>query len=232
MIEATFVARDNRFRTTVELRSGRSVWAYLPNSGRLRELLQPGKLVFLRPVASPGRKTAFDLVLVAVGEALVSTDARLPNVLVEEAVREGRLSPFEGYEVVRREVQYGSSRLDLALERRGRRCFVEVKSVTLVRDGLALFPDAPTVRGRRHVEELQRAVGEGKRAAVVFAVQREGASAFAANEEADPDFAYALCRAVEAGVEVYAHACRVSRCEVRLDRPLEVKLADRFEAAR
>jgi sugar fermentation stimulation protein A len=127
------VARDNRFRTTVELRSGRSVWAYLPNSGRLRELLQPGKLVFLRPVASPGRKTAFDLVLVAVGEALVSTDARLPNVLVEEAVREGRLSPFEGYEVVRREVQYGSSRLDLALERRGRRCFVEVKSVTLVR---------------------------------------------------------------------------------------------------
>jgi sugar fermentation stimulation protein A len=222
--EATFVARDNRFRTTVEL-DGRWVWAHLPNSGRLEELLEPGRRLFLRPAASPNRKTAYDLLLVDVEGVLVSADARLPNLLVEEALREGRLSPFEGYETVRREVKRGQSRLDFALEGRGRRCLIEVKSVTLVRGGgVALFPDAPTLRGRRHVEELRQAVAEGERAAIVFVVQREDAVAFAPHDEADPAFGHALRRAVEAGVEVYAYACRVSRQEVRLDRPLEVRM--------
>lgn len=215
------MVRDNRFRATVEL-NGRRVWAYLPNSGRLEELLEPGRRLLLSPASAPGRRTDYDLLLVDMGGTLVLADARLPNLLVEEALLEGSLSPFEGYEAIRREVKRGRSRLDFTLEGQGRRCFVEVKSVTLVRGGLALFPDAPTLRGCRHVEELHRAVAEGERAAIVFVVQRDDADAFAPNDEADPAFGSALRRAVEEGVEVYAYACQVSRREVRLDKPLEV----------
>jgi len=160
--------------------------------------------------------------LVDVAGTLVSADARLPNTLVEEALHEGRLSPFEGYDDVRREVQYHESRLDFALKKKGQRCLIEVKSVTLVDGGLALFPDAPTRRGHRHVQELRRAVGEGDRAAVVFVVQREDVRAFTTNDGADPAFAGALRCALAGGVEVYAYACQVSRYEVRLDRPLKV----------
>jgi len=205
------VRRDNRFLTTVELDGGRLVWAYLANSGRLEELLVRGRRVFLRPVTAPGRKTAFDLSLVDVGGTLVSADARLPNTLVEEALREGTLPAFEGYELIRREVEYGRSRLDLALQRQGQRCFMEVKSVTLIREGLALFPDAPTRRGRRHVEELRRIVLQGERAAIIFVVQREDCEALACNDRADPAFGHALCCAIDQGVEVYAYACRVNR---------------------
>ncbi len=217
------MARDNRFRATVELDNGSHVWCYLPNSGRLGELLEPGRRAFLRPVTAPGRKTSFDLVLVDVAGTLVSTDARLPNTLVEEALRENRLSPFEGYDDIRREVRYHKSRLDFALMRNGQRCLMEVKSVTLVEGGLALFPDSPTSRGHRHVQELRRAVGEGEHAAVVFVAQRDDVWAFAPNDGADPAFAGALRCAIAEGVEVYAYACQVSRHEVRLHRPLKVE---------
>jgi sugar fermentation stimulation protein A len=178
--------------------------------------------VLLRPVSDPGRKTGFDLVLVDLAGTLVSTDARLPNTLVEEALREGRLSPFVGYDDIRGEVQYHESRLDFALKKSGQRCLIEVKSVTLVEGGLALFPDAPTKRGHRHVQELRRAVRTGDRAAIVFVVQREDARAFTTNDGADPAFARALRCALAQGVEVYAYACRVSRHEVRLGWPLKV----------
>lgn len=214
----------------MELDNGCHVWCYLPNSGRLGELLEPGRRVLLRPAIAPGRKTSFDLVLVDVAGTLVSTDARLPNILVEEALREGRLSPFEGYDDIRREVYYHKSRLDLALDRNGQCCLIEVKSVTLVDDGLALFPDAPTSRGYRHVQELRRAVDEGKRAAVVFVVQRDDVRAFATNDAADPAFAEALRCAIAEGVEIYAYACQVSRHEVRLHRPLKAKVAHSAQA--
>ncbi|MFH1929829.1 MAG: DNA/RNA nuclease SfsA [Chloroflexota bacterium] len=155
LLEATFVARDNRFRATVEL-NGEYVWAHLANSGRLTELLTPGRRLFLRPATAQGRRTAYDLVLVDLDGVLVSVDARVPNSLVEEALREGNLASFDGYETIRREVRWGGSRLDFVLEDQSRRCLIEAKSVTLVKRGVALFPDAPTIRGRRHVEELRR----------------------------------------------------------------------------
>lgn len=223
LVEAVFLTRDNRFQATVEV-DRRRVWAHVPNSGCLEELLTPGRRLLLRPATDRRRKTAYDVLLVDLEGVLVSADARLPNLLVEEALRQGSLSPFEGYETIRREVTRGRSRLDFALEGQGRRCLMEVKSVTLVRGGVALFPDAPTLRGRRHVEELRRAVAEGERAAMVFVVQREDAEAFAPHDEADPALGRALHRAVQDGMEVYAYACQVSRHEVRLDRPLKVKL--------
>jgi sugar fermentation stimulation protein A len=224
LVEATFVIRDNRFRTTVALNDGRRVSSYLPNSGRLRELLSPGRRVLLRPATSPSRTTSFDLVLVDLEGTLVSADARLPNVLVAEALRADLLAPFTDYDHVRQEVRYHESRLDFVLLREDQRCFVEVKSVTLVEEGVALFPDSPTTRGHRHVQELRRALGEGDRAAVIFVVQREDAQSFTTNDGSDPQFAQALRCALEEGVEVYAYGCRVSRRQVRLDRPLELRI--------
>jgi len=223
LLEATFVARDNRFRVTVEL-NGEHVWAHLANSGRLTELLTPGRRLFLKPATAQGRKTAYDLLLVDLDGVLVSVDARLPNSLIEEALREGSLTPFNGYETIRREVKWGGSRLDFVLEDQSRQCLIEAKSVTLVKRGVALFPDAPTIRGRRHMEELRRAVAEGERAAITFVVQRGDANVFAPNEEADPSFGCALRAAVEGGVEVYAYACQVRQNQVRLARDLGVRL--------
>ena len=223
-VPAVFVARDNRFRVTVRV-EGRPAPAHLRNSGRLKELLQYGRRVFLRPApASPRRKTQYDLLMVDLDGVLVSVDAGLPNALVGEALQEGTLAPFQEYETVRREVSLGASRLDFMLEHGDDRCFIEVKSVTLVRGRLALFPDAPTLRGHRHVEELRRAVAEGIRGAVVFVAQREDAHSFAPNYEADPVFSHGLRCALHEGVEVYGYACRVTPREVRIDRPLAVGL--------
>jgi sugar fermentation stimulation protein A len=181
--------------------------------------------LWLRPAIAAGRKTSYDVLLADLNGILVSADARLPNLLVEEALRAGHLPSFEGYQNIRHEVHRGASRLDFVLEGKGPRCLIEVKSVTLVRDGLALFPDAPTERGRRHVEELHQAVLAGERAAIIFVVQREDARAFAPNDEADALFGDALRRAAVAGVEIYAHACLVSRNEIRLGNSLNVVLS-------
>jgi len=225
LIPATFIKRDNRFRVTVRV-EGHLVWAHLPNSGRLKELLVPGRRVLLAPVQAPGRLTAYDLLMVDLDGTLVSIDARLPNRLLYETLQAGRIAEFAGYAQVRREVTYGQSRLDLVLEGGpdGGRCFIEVKSVTLVEDGVALFPDAPTQRGRRHLGELARARAEGHRAAVVFVVQRDDAVRFSPHDEADPAFGQALREAAQAGVEVYAYKCRVSEEEVTLDAPLPVTI--------
>ena len=233
LIPAIFVRRDNRFRVTVRV-EGHLVWAHLPNSGRLRELLVPGRRVLLAAARAPGRRTAYDVLMVDLDGTLVSIDARLPSRLLYEALRQaqdkalqaGRLEEFAGYAEVRREVIYGQSRLDLVLEGGpdGERCFIETKSVTLVEDGVALFPDAPTQRGRRHLDELARAGAEGYRAAVVFVVQRDDAIRFSPHDGADPAFGQALREAAQAGVEVYAYKCRVSEGEVTLDAPLPVTI--------
>jgi sugar fermentation stimulation protein A len=223
LVAATFIQRDNRFRATVEV-GGQSVWVHVPNSGRLEELFVPGRPVLLRKADLPHRKTKYDLALVKLGQGLVSVDARLPNKLVHEALAAGRMSEFTGYTTIRPEVAYGASRLDFLLEDDEQRCFIEVKSVTLVREGVALFPDAPTQRGQRHVGELAQAVRKGQRAAVVFVVQREDAVIFAPNDEADPVFGQTLRQAARAGVEVYAYLCRVRRDEVALDGSIPVVL--------
>lgn len=223
LIPATFVKRDNRFRVTVQV-EGHLVWAHLPNSGRLRELLIPERRVLLAIAQAPGRRTSYDLLMVDLDGTLVSIDARKPGPLLHEALQAGRLKEFAGYAEVQREVPYGQSRLDLVLEGgpASGRCFIEAKSVTLVEKGVALFPDAPTQRGRRHLGELMRARTEGHRAAVVFVVQRDDAICFSPHDMADPAFGQTLREAARAGVEVYAYKCRVNEGEVTLDAPLPV----------
>jgi sugar fermentation stimulation protein A len=223
LIAGRFVRRDNRFRVTVQLDRG-LVAAHLPNSGRLTELLTPGRACWLAEFDSLHRKTSYDLVLVEYAGVLVSVDARLPNTLFAEALTAGRLEPFRRYDHVEREVRRGESRLDFRLSGSTGICWVEVKSVTLVEEGVARFPDAPTVRGTRHLRELIAAVGQGEGAAVVFVVQRPDARCFAPHIRADAAFAAALGEAASAGVGVHAWTCEVSQRSVIMGRQIPVEL--------
>lgn len=221
LVRGRFLQRENRFLATVEL-NGTEVGIHVANSGRLHELFLPGATVWLKPAGSPGRKTAFDLVLVEADGVLVSADARLPNALVAEAVGEGSLEWAEAGATVVRESTFGESRFDLMLQAEDTRRYVEVKSVTLVENGVGLFPDSPTTRGAKHLNTLVEAVQEGHRATVVFVVQRSDAFAFAINQPADPALCQAFRTAVANGVQAFAYKCTVTEREVRIDRRLPI----------
>ena len=221
--EAVFLERLSRFAALVKV-EGQEVLAHVANSGRMRELLYPGVRLLLTPASAPHRKTAYDLALVDLGHTLVSADARLPNYLVQEVIADSTLAAFKDYHSIKKEVVYGDSRLDLLLEGEGSPCFVEVKSVTLVEDGVGLFPDAPTERGRRHVQTLVQAHLQGYRCAVVFVVQREDVVAFAPYDTADPAFSMALRQAGDSGVEAFAFKCSVTTDEIRITDEVPVRL--------
>lgn len=221
---ARFIERVNRFCVSVLVRGERRM-AHLPNSGRLTELLVPGRRVVLVFKSGNRRITNYDLILVRYGRIWVSVDARLPPPLFVEALSLGKLSVFKGYRLSRREIPYGRSRLDLALSGPQGDCLIETKSVTLVRKNVALFPDAPTLRGRRHLEELTHVAQQGIRSAVVFVVQRSDAEAFSPHREADPAFADTLAWAIDRGVEVYAYACHVGRHELRIWKRIPVRVS-------
>ncbi len=221
LVGATFMRRENRFLAMVQV-AGRETGVHVANSGRMRELFVPGVPVWLKPAAKEGRKTAYDLALVEADGVLVSADARLPNALVAESVAAGKLKAFGRPDIIVRESTFGESRFDLMLKCDGARRYVEVKSVTLIKNGVGLFPDSPTIRGAKHLNSLAAAVDAGHKAAVVFVVQRSDADAFATNDSADPALAEAFRNAVSSGVDAYAYNCRVSNREVALDRQLPI----------
>lgn len=228
LVRGYFVARDNRFRARVRY-GGAVVDVHVPNSGRLRELLSPGRPVWLAPMARAGRKTAYDLALVEYGDTLVSVDARLPNALFAQALAP-EWAECVGVLQIEREVVRGTSRLDFRLSGTNGVCWVEVKSVTLVREGVALFPDAPTLRGRRHLEELAAAVASGNRAGVAFMVQRGDACCFRPNRQADPSFADTLARVTALGVQARAFLCQVTPGSVTVAGEIPVSCHQSLEA--
>ena len=224
--DATFVTRLNRFAAHMRL-DGQDVIVHVANSGRLHELLSPENRMWLAPApAEANRKTAYDLALVEIDGNLVSADARLPNIILREAIEAGLVPEFAGYDTIRQEVSHGNSRLDLMLSCPSGQSYIEVKSVTLVERGVALFPDAPTERGRKHILSLANAARNGARAAVVFVVQRPDARSFSPNEAADPRFCAALNHAIGQGLEAYAYTCEVSRTSIELSQRLPVSLSN------
>jgi len=224
LVEGTFLTRSNRFR--VEVRIGRQVAsAHLANPGRLEELLIPNRTVWLKRADGPHRKTDYDLALVEYGEILVSLDSHLPNALLAQALRGGCLPWFDRDAVVRTEAHFGASRLDFLLRSQdNRQWWIEAKSVTLVEGHLAKFPDAPTLRGRRHIHELISAVCQGDQALIIFVVQRSDAECLTPNDRTDPDFGDALRAAAEAGVQIRAIRCKVTPNRISLDRTIPVSL--------
>lgn len=221
LIEARFIKRLNRFVARVEV-ANREALAHVPSSGRMQELLVAGARVYVTPNQGAKRRTDYKLLLVYYGDTLVSIDSLLPNRLLNQAFRQGKIPGFTQYTTVRREFPYRQGRLDFLLTSNGERCLVEVKSVTLVENGEARFPDAPSVRGARHLEELALALGEGYRAAVMFVVQRGDGTSFAPYDERDPHFSSTLRRVRQAGVEVYALGCTVGLEAIRIDGNIPV----------
>ena len=206
----TFEERLNRFLVSVRV-EGKTERAHLPNSGRLKELLVRGRRVLLVPSRSRGRKTPFDLWGVEGDRGWVCVDSRMANNLFVRALRSGLIPEFRGDEEVEREVTLSGRRIDFLLRQGGKGYWVEVKSVTLVKGDLALFPDAPTQRGTEHLRLLTSLRERGEGAGVFFIIQRGDARAFSPNDETDPQFASSLKDAAARGVLVGAISFQVGR---------------------
>ncbi|GAB6137488.1 DNA/RNA nuclease SfsA [Halanaerobaculum tunisiense] len=217
------IERSNRFVAKVNL-EGEKVKAYVPNPGRLEELMLPEAKVFVKYKAKPGRTTDYDLLLIEHQGELVSLDTRLPNKLVAKGLEEDYFPQFRAYSEIIAEYTIGDSRLDFLLRNKEEECLIEVKSVTLVEDNVAKFPDAPTKRGRRHLEELIAASDKGYRSIVLFVIQRENIDYFTPCRRIDLELADKLEAAREAGVEIYAYACETNRDRIKLDKEIEVRI--------
>lgn len=208
--DAVFLQRPNRFIAQVLL-NGQEETVHVKNTGRCKELLVPGAKVYLEKGKNPARKTAWDLIAVEKGDRLINMDSQLPNKVAEEWLAQGGFGHFSQ---LFREQTWGASRLDFCLKDSHRIKYVEVKGVTLEEGGKVYFPDAPTARGVKHLEELTRIRREGMEAAVLFVVQMDGVTAFSPNDATDPAFGKALRQAAAAGVEVAALDCLVWPDEV------------------
>ena len=221
VIPGRFLRRPNRFIAYVETAEGEVV-CHVKNTGRCRELLVPGAVVYLERAQNPARKTAYDLIAVEKGGLLINMDAQAPNQVFGEFARRGGFLPEAT--AVRSEYTYGSSWLDFCLETPRGLHLVEVKGVTLEDRGAARFPDAPTERGVRHIRELQRAVEQGLDASIVFVVQMKGIYSVAPNDDTHPAFGTALREAAAAGVHVCAYDCIVTPDSIAIDCPVPVIL--------
>lgn len=219
--EAVFLNRPNRFVAQVQIGERREV-CHVKNTGRCRELFVPGARVYLEESENPSRKTRYDLIGVEKEGRMVNVDSQVPNEAVKEWLMAGNL--FQQILLLKPETRYGSSRFDLYLEADGKQIFMEVKGVTLEEDGVARFPDAPTERGVKHIQELMECAKEGYEAYLIFVIQMKGVCRMEPNDRTHPAFGQALRKAKEEGVHILAYDCRVTRDSICLDEPVEVAL--------
>lgn len=220
MIEGVFLARPNRFIAHVQI-DGQMQICHVKNTGRCRELLQPGAKVWCQESGNPNRKTKYDLITVEKGQRLINMDSQAPNTAAGEWLASGGLGTVEN---LRRETVHGDSRFDFSFVKDGKRCFLEVKGVTLENDGICAFPDAPTQRGAKHLRGLTQAVNEGLGAYVLFVIQMPDVRYLHPNDATDPDFGAALREAAANGVQVLAVECAVTADTMQITKQVEVRL--------
>ena len=221
--EARFLFRPNRFIAHVEL-DGKEEVVHVKNTGRCRELLTPGARVWLAEGKNPDRKTRWDLIAVQKGNRLINMDSQAPNQVAREWLEAEGLFPRA--DRIQPEYTYGNSRFDLYAEAEGRKILMEVKGVTLEEEGVVRFPDAPSQRAVKHLEELVRAREEGYETYVFFVIQMKGVRYFTPNRETHPEFAQALEAAAAAGVKILAYDCRVEPARLEAADPVPVVLGD------
>ena len=219
--KAVFLKRPNRFIAEVEIQGKRET-VHVKNTGRCKELLIPGTEVILEKSGNPNRKTKYDLICVNKQGRLVNMDSQIPNKAAEEWIKKGGLFPEEV--TIRPEKKYGNSRFDLYVESPVRRAFVEVKGVTLEENNIVRFPDAPTVRGIKHVEELIHCMEEGYEAYLLLVIQMKGVKKFMPNWETQPEFGEALIKAEKAGVKILARDCLVTEDTIEIQEEVPVDL--------
>ena len=216
----TFLLRRNRFIAEVEI-DGEVVDCHVKNTGRCRELFIPGVKVILQESDNPNRKTRYDLIEVYKNGQLINVDSQVTNTVVEEWVKTS--SYFQNLKLVKREVTYGKSRFDLYVEYgEDKKAFIEVKGVTLEENGVARFPDAPTLRGVKHVEELITCMQDGYEAYLFFVVQMKHTAHVEPNWKTHPEFGNALQRAADAGVHLLAYDCLMTEDSIQADQPLQI----------
>ena len=220
MVRGHFLSRPNRFIAHVEI-GGKEEIVHVKNTGRCRELLPVGAEVWCQKASNPSRKTQYDLITVRKGERLINMDSQAPNIAAGEWLRSGGLGEIEE---LRPETFHKDSRFDFSFIKDGRRCFLEVKGVTLENDGVCAFPDAPTQRGARHLRGLAQAAQEGYGAYVLFVIQMADVKYLQPNDVTDPDFGAALREAAQSGVQILAMDCAVTEDSMSIRLPVLVKL--------
>ena len=221
--QGRFLERPNRFIAYVEI-SGKKETVHVKNTGRCAELLTPGATVYVQKADNPERKTQWDLIAVEKGDRTINMDSQIPNKVVEEWIRNGNL--FPGATLIRPETTYGNSRFDLYVEVGERKIFMEIKGVTLEDDGVVRFPDAPTERGVKHIEELIKAKEEGYEAYLFFVVQMSNVKYLAPNRKTHAAFGEAMERAKAAGVRLMAYECKIEKDSIELTEEVAVVLED------
>ena len=225
LLQATFINRPNRFITTIKI-NGEKYHSHLADPGRLKELLTPGAELLVRPAPkNSDRKTKYSTVMVRQGGQLISLVSALPNQFVKEALQKNEIPFFEGFTMNRSEVSIGSHRFDFLLnDPKGSDFFLEVKSVTFVKDSIAQFPDAVTERGARHALALKKLVEDGEQAGILFVCQRSDAKSFQPMWYRDPKLARAVLDAHLAGVYVWCITLNVSETEMTYNKEIPVNL--------
>ena len=214
-----FLERPNRFIAYIEI-AGQKETVHVKNTGRCAELLTPGAEVYVQKADNPERKTQWDLIGVKKGKRMINMDSQIPNKVVEEWIRRGNL--FPDATLIKPETTYKQSRFDLYIEEENRKIFIEVKGVTLEHDGVVKFPDAPTERGVKHLNELCEAVKDGYEAYVFFVIQMKGVKYFTPNMKTHAAFGEALRNVQEQGVHILAYDCKVTKDSIEIGQEVPV----------
>lgn len=230
LIKCTLIKRYKRFLADVLLETGVQITAHTPNTGSMKGCCEPGSTVWLRDSGNPDRKYPLSWEIVeAKPDVLVGINTHLSNQLVQEAIEDGTIAELQGYKIIRREVKYGqeNSRIDLLLEDGSQAdCYLEVKNVTMVGEGIAAFPDAVSKRGTKHLRELQAMVTQGYRAVIFYCLQRNDALVVQPADEIDPEYGLALREAIENGVEALAYMAEVTPEQISIQQPVPVNCPD------
>lgn len=226
LIEARFIKRYKRFLVDATLPDGTLVTAHCANTGSMKGLLTEGNTVWLRHHNDTKRKLPYSLELIDAGTSLVGVNTALPNHMVQQSLQRGEIPQLSAYKNIRPEVKYGTnSRIDLLLQQNNLPdCYVEIKNTTLREDDAAVFPDAVTTRGQKHLDELVAMVQQGHRAVMFYLVQRSDCRFFRPGDDIDPAYGTKLRHAVQAGVDVLCYACDVTPQGITLHQQLEVRL--------
>lgn len=221
MVEGIFLERPNRFIAKV-LIEGQLETVHVKNTGRCKEILIKGTKIFLQKSNNPNRKTKYSLISAYKDKLLINIDSQVPNDVVYEAILRHKIPELQHLHVVKREQKYKNSRFDMYFEGENRKGFVEVKGVTLEKEGLAMFPDAPTERGTKHVKELIDAMKEGYEGYVFLLIQMAGINKFVPNVMTDPKFSAALKQAKDAGIHILCYNCYVTDDAIEIGHQAEV----------
>ena len=223
-LEGTFVSRPNRFIAMVEV-AGEVVKCHVKNTGRCREILVPGTKVVLYDSDNPSRKTRYDLIAAYKGELLINIDSQAPNAAFKEFIPRSGLFGVDPY--IHPEFTHGDSRFDFYIEDGDRKCFVEVKGVTLEHGGICSFPDAPTERGVKHIRGLMEALDEGYECYIAFIVQMKGMSCFTPNYDTHEEFGVVLEKAYNKGVKILVLDCLIEPNSMKVDCSIPFRFRNR-----